>query len=72
MAKSDEKAARVEYRVLAPVYVNGSICDPAAANPLGGERRQDNKVYVMAPPGLEGTALERTDGTKKPEPQKPG
>jgi hypothetical protein len=43
-----KEAKKVRYRVLAPVFVNGSVIDPGT--------RKD--VYVFAAPGLEGRALE--------------
>jgi len=58
---------KVEYRVLKPVFVNGTLCDPAVANPLGAERRGKH-VYVWADPGLEGTALELVKNGKKSAP----
>lgn len=73
MAKNDAKktAERVEYEVLKPVFVNGSLCDPNAPVPAGGERR-NGKVYVMAEPGLQGKALRRTGGKDEPPPPPQG
>lgn len=48
---------RVRYRVLKPCFVNGSRHDPRKA-PKGEE------LIIMAPPGLEGSALQRVDAPK--------
>ncbi|HRN83283.1 MAG TPA: hypothetical protein PK857_00565 [Hyphomicrobium sp.] len=65
----------VEYRVLKPVFVNDTYVDPAVPHPLGGKRRKDGHVYVMAPRGLEtkGTLeLTRVGKAETPAPSPQG
>lgn len=50
-------AENVRYRVLKPTFVNDTFVDPSVREPAGAERVGKN-VFVMAPPGLEGPALE--------------
>lgn len=73
MAKDTDKAeAPARYRVKAATFVNGHYVDPQAANPLGCEK-VGKHLYVMAPPGLDGPALELVKGKPaepKPEDQK--
>jgi hypothetical protein len=50
MAKKEQAAGKVRYRVLKPMFVNGSRIEP---DPLG-----KTDVFVMADEGLESHALE--------------
>ncbi len=67
---AEKTSEKVRYRVLKPVFVNDTFIDPKDPKAVGIERRGKN-VFVMAPPGLEGSALELAKG-KAAEPEQSG